>query len=222
MFDFFKRILGGGQSREDLEREAQNEIRRATEQAHAERGYRPSTGWQGPPGMGGRTPSQQSQRESGETWSAPGRQGRSGRGPDVSSRVGDDLQRASDQLRADEARNRPSTGWQGTPSSGDRRSPAREAPSTAGGGTEPAAEEAPSRQQPRGRQRADTAGVRGGNGGPLDEKLRQVSGVGHAKQKALIEHFGSVEAIRDASVDELTEVPGVGRRVAELIHETLR
>ncbi|MDP9021415.1 MAG: helix-hairpin-helix domain-containing protein [Actinomycetota bacterium] len=222
MFDFFKRILGGGQSREDLEREAENEIRRAAEQAHAERGHRPSTGWQGPPGMGGQTSSQRSERGSAETWSGPGRQRGSGRSPGVSSQVSDDLQRASNQLHADEARNRPPTGWQGTPSMGARRSPAREAPSTAGGGSEPAAEDAPRRQQPRGRERADTAEVGGGNGGPLDEKLRQVSGVGHAKQKALIEHFGSVEAIRDASVDELTEVPGVGRRVAELIHDSLR
>jgi len=53
-------------------------------------------------------------------------------------------------------------------------------------------------------------------------KLDDVPGIGPAKRKALLNAFGGdVNAIRDASIDELTAVPGINRKVAETIKEYL-
>ncbi len=48
--------------------------------------------------------------------------------------------------------------------------------------------------------------------------LDRVPGIGPARKKALIAHFGSVRAIRSASADRLAEVPGISRKQAEAIH----
>jgi len=47
--------------------------------------------------------------------------------------------------------------------------------------------------------------------------LDQVPGLGETRRKALLRHFGSVRRIASATVDEITEVPGIGRRTAETI-----
>lgn len=44
--------------------------------------------------------------------------------------------------------------------------------------------------------------------------LDEVPGVGPAKRKVLLQHYGSVAALREASVDELATLPGVGRSLA--------
>ncbi len=49
--------------------------------------------------------------------------------------------------------------------------------------------------------------------GPLDE----VQGLGDSRQQALIKHFGSVKRLRSATIDQICEVPGVGRKTAEAI-----
>jgi excinuclease ABC subunit C len=51
--------------------------------------------------------------------------------------------------------------------------------------------------------------------------LDEVPGLGPARRKALLKHFGSVKKIRAASVEELVEVPGVGRALAETIRSSL-
>jgi predicted flap endonuclease-1-like 5' DNA nuclease len=51
--------------------------------------------------------------------------------------------------------------------------------------------------------------------------LSRVKGLGPAKQQALLDRFGSLEAIRAASVEELTAVKGVGERIAREIHGEL-
>ncbi len=52
--------------------------------------------------------------------------------------------------------------------------------------------------------------------------LEAVPGVGPNKRKALLKAFGnSISAIRAASVDELTAVPGITQKLAALIKETL-
>ena len=51
--------------------------------------------------------------------------------------------------------------------------------------------------------------------------LDDVAGLGPAKRKALLKHFGSVKRIRAASVEELVEVPGVGPALAETIRTSL-
>jgi excinuclease ABC subunit C len=47
--------------------------------------------------------------------------------------------------------------------------------------------------------------------------LDDVAGLGQVRRTALLKHFGSVRRIRQASVDELTEVPGVGPSTARAV-----
>ncbi len=51
--------------------------------------------------------------------------------------------------------------------------------------------------------------------------LDGIPGLGAAKQKALLKHFGSVKRIRAAAVDDLTAAPGIGPALAEKIHQAL-
>ncbi|MFB7331618.1 excinuclease ABC subunit UvrC [Streptomyces adustus] len=53
--------------------------------------------------------------------------------------------------------------------------------------------------------------------GPLDD----VPGLGETRKQALIKHFGSVKKLRSATIDEICEVPGIGRKTAETIAVTL-
>jgi excinuclease ABC subunit C len=48
-------------------------------------------------------------------------------------------------------------------------------------------------------------------------ELDSVAGLGQARRTALLKHFGSVRRIRQASVDQLTEVPGVGLSTAKAV-----
>jgi excinuclease ABC subunit C len=47
--------------------------------------------------------------------------------------------------------------------------------------------------------------------------LDGVAGLGEIRRKALLRRFGSVKRISGASLDEIAEVPGIGRRTAEAI-----
>ncbi|WP_406140770.1 excinuclease ABC subunit UvrC [Streptomyces sp. NBC_01089] len=49
--------------------------------------------------------------------------------------------------------------------------------------------------------------------GPLDS----VAGLGETRKQALIKHFGSVKKLRQATIDQICEVPGIGRRTAESV-----
>jgi len=49
--------------------------------------------------------------------------------------------------------------------------------------------------------------------------LDEIAGVGPAKKRALLQKFGSVRAMRDAPVDELAAVTGVGPALAERIKQ---
>jgi excinuclease ABC subunit C len=53
--------------------------------------------------------------------------------------------------------------------------------------------------------------------GPLDD----VPGLGETRKKALLKHFGSVKRLRAATVEEICEVPGIGRRTAETVAAAL-
>ncbi len=55
----------------------------------------------------------------------------------------------------------------------------------------------------------------------LASQLEEVPGIGPKRRQALLQHFGSIEAIRQASVDEMAAVPGMTRRVAEQLKEAL-
>ncbi|MEV1037070.1 excinuclease ABC subunit UvrC [Streptomyces sp. NPDC050204] len=48
---------------------------------------------------------------------------------------------------------------------------------------------------------------------PLDA----VAGLGETRKQALIKHFGSVKQLKQATIDEICEVPGIGRRTAESV-----
>ncbi|KPI12959.1 UvrABC system protein C [Actinobacteria bacterium OK074] len=48
---------------------------------------------------------------------------------------------------------------------------------------------------------------------PLDD----VPGLGETRKQALIKHFGSVKKLRSATLDQIQEVPGIGRKTAETI-----
>ncbi len=48
--------------------------------------------------------------------------------------------------------------------------------------------------------------------------LDDVPGVGPKRRKLLIKHFGSVKKLREATVDEIAQVPGIPRDVAEDVH----
>ncbi len=53
--------------------------------------------------------------------------------------------------------------------------------------------------------------------GPLDD----VPGLGETRKQALVKHFGSVKKLRSATIDQICEVPGVGRRTAETVAAAL-
>jgi excinuclease ABC subunit C len=51
--------------------------------------------------------------------------------------------------------------------------------------------------------------------------LDSVPGLGEVRRKALLRQFGSVKRLTVATLDEIAEVPGIGRRTAEAIIQTL-
>ena len=50
---------------------------------------------------------------------------------------------------------------------------------------------------------------------PLDE----VPGIGPARKKALLLHFGTARAVRDAALEDLQRAPGVSAAVAQAVHD---
>jgi len=52
-------------------------------------------------------------------------------------------------------------------------------------------------------------------------QLDEIPGIGPRRRTALLRKFGSIGAIRDASVDELAAVPGMSRKVAEQVKASL-
>lgn len=53
----------------------------------------------------------------------------------------------------------------------------------------------------------------------LSTSLTKIEGIGDAKAKALLKHFKTVTAIKNASVEELAETDGISKRNAESIFE---
>ena len=56
----------------------------------------------------------------------------------------------------------------------------------------------------------------------LESLLDEISQLGEVRRKALLDHFGSVTALRKATTQELATVPGIGERSATLIYEQLQ
>jgi excinuclease ABC subunit C len=55
----------------------------------------------------------------------------------------------------------------------------------------------------------------------IDSILDEVPGLGDVRRKALMRRFGSLKALRAASLDEISEVPGIGPRTAQSIRDIL-
>ena len=53
----------------------------------------------------------------------------------------------------------------------------------------------------------------------LSSELSSIPGIGDARQRALLQHFGSVSRIRSASIEELRMVRGIPGKTAQSIHE---
>jgi excinuclease ABC subunit C len=51
--------------------------------------------------------------------------------------------------------------------------------------------------------------------------LDGIDGLGQARAKALLKHFGSMKALKGASIEELEQVVGVGPSLAARIHQGL-
>ena len=51
--------------------------------------------------------------------------------------------------------------------------------------------------------------------------LDDIPGLGEVRRKALLRHFGSVKRLKEASVDQIREVPGIGVALGATIHVTL-
>ncbi len=51
--------------------------------------------------------------------------------------------------------------------------------------------------------------------------LDDIPGLGHQRQKQLLEKFHSVEYMRQATVEQLAETPGIGRKLAQHIYQHL-
>jgi excinuclease ABC subunit C len=55
----------------------------------------------------------------------------------------------------------------------------------------------------------------------ISSALDGIAGLGPAKQKALLQHFGSVKRIRAAGPEQLQEVTGIGPSLAAVVHAAL-
>jgi excinuclease ABC subunit C len=51
----------------------------------------------------------------------------------------------------------------------------------------------------------------------VESLLDDVVGLGEVRRKTLLRHFGSLKKLREASVEQIAEVPGIGPRIAESI-----
>ena len=59
-------------------------------------------------------------------------------------------------------------------------------------------------------------------GQQLNSKLEMLPGIGPSTAKLLWDHFGSMEAMTNASLQDLQTLPGIGPKKARLLHEQLQ
>jgi excinuclease ABC subunit C len=50
-------------------------------------------------------------------------------------------------------------------------------------------------------------------------RLDEIAGLGHYRQKQLLATFRSIDYVREATVEQLAEVEGIGPKMAEQIYE---
>ena len=56
----------------------------------------------------------------------------------------------------------------------------------------------------------------------LESLLDDIPSLGDVRRSALLEKFGSVAALKKASIEEISAVPGIGERTAQTIVEALQ
>lgn len=56
----------------------------------------------------------------------------------------------------------------------------------------------------------------------IESMLSEVPGLGPVRVRRLLQHFGSVKRLRDADVDAIAKVPGIGVGLATVVHRELR
>ena len=55
----------------------------------------------------------------------------------------------------------------------------------------------------------------------LDSFLDEIGGLGEGRRKSLLDKFGTVTALKSASIDEISDVPGIGPKMAKTIFESI-
>jgi excinuclease ABC subunit C len=53
----------------------------------------------------------------------------------------------------------------------------------------------------------------------ITSALDEIEGIGAARKRALLHHFGSTRQIADARISDLARVPGISKQVAQKIYE---
>jgi excinuclease ABC subunit C len=56
----------------------------------------------------------------------------------------------------------------------------------------------------------------------LESILDEIPQMGQARRAALLEQFGSVAALRKATLQQIAMTPGIGEKIAEVIFEYLQ
>jgi excinuclease ABC subunit C len=55
----------------------------------------------------------------------------------------------------------------------------------------------------------------------VESMLDDVPGLGEVRRKTLLKHFGSLKKLREAEVDDIAQVPGIGPTTAGAIKEAV-
>lgn len=55
-----------------------------------------------------------------------------------------------------------------------------------------------------------------------DSPLLQLEGVGAKRKHALLKHFGGIRELKQASIDEISQVQGISKNLAQHIHQSLK
>lgn len=52
--------------------------------------------------------------------------------------------------------------------------------------------------------------------------LEDIPGIGESRRTALLTHFGGLESLKNAAVEDIAKVPGVSSKLAEIVYQALR
>ena len=53
----------------------------------------------------------------------------------------------------------------------------------------------------------------------IHSTLDEIKGIGSKNKKVLLRHFGGIESLRKASIDQIKSIQGIGSMRAKLIHD---